>query len=294
MSVAARVRGELAKRAPRLEEAAVRANWRLRNRNRAFSPEELSPQLRGLVESLASEGVVTARFEDLFGDRALFDEAAAEAKRLYEAPRDDGEVEAGSKASYLTKLATREYSANDPFVKIALHSNVLGVANGYLRMRSHLRAMELWLTRPTAGAAVQTQLWHRDADDVMNVKLFVYFTNVTRPAGPLTYAPRTHPLGDRRELPEHDEHRRSTDEQMARIVPEPEWHVLEGEPGTIVLADTCGYHKQLKPESDERVKLVCHYVSGTPYVEPAIDIVGVDAAALTDDQYYAVFDRAPG
>jgi len=72
MSVAARVRGELAKRAPRLEEAAVRANWRLRNRNRAFSPEELSPQLRGLVESLASEGVVTARFEDLFGDRALF------------------------------------------------------------------------------------------------------------------------------------------------------------------------------------------------------------------------------
>ena len=45
-----------------------------------------------------------------------------------------------------------------------------------------------------------------------------------------------------------------------------------GEPGTIVLADTCGYHKQLKPESDERVKLVCHYVSGTPYVAPAIEI----------------------
>ena len=31
---------------------------------------------------------------------------------------------------------------------------------------------------------------------------------------------------------------------------------IGGEPGTIVLADTCGYHKQLKPESDERVKLV--------------------------------------
>ena len=61
-----------------------------------------------------------------------------------------------------------------------------------------------------------------------------------------------------------------------------------------MFADTCGYHKQLKPESEERVKLVCHYVSGTPYVAPAIEISGIDAAALTDDQFYAVFDRARG
>jgi Phytanoyl-CoA dioxygenase (PhyH) len=294
VSVAARVRTQLAKRAPRLEETAVRANWRLRNRSRSFSPDGLDPKLRGFVDALARDGVVTGRFDDLVGDRALFDEAAARAQRLYEAPRDEAAAESGSKATYLTKLATGKYSADDPFVRIALHPNVLAVANGYLRMRSHLRALELWLTKPTPGAAVQTQLWHRDADDVMNVKLFVYFTNVTRPAGPLTYAPRTHPLGDRRDVPEHDEHRRSTDEQMARIVPESEWRVLEGEPGTIVLADTCGYHKQLKPESDERVKLVCHYVSGTPYVAPAIEISGIDAGTLTDDQYYAVFDRARG
>ena len=31
-----------------------------------------------------------------------------------------------------------------------------------------------------------------------------------------------------------------------------------------MFADTCGYHKQLKPESDERLLLVSHYVSGTP------------------------------
>ena len=42
------------------------------------------------------------------------------------------------------------------------------------------------------------------------------------------------------------------------------------------------------------MKLVCHYVSGTPYVAPAIEISGIDASALTDDQYYAVFDRARG
>jgi len=294
MSVGAAVRQQLAKRAPRLEEAAVRANWRLKNRNRAFSPADVSdPKQRQLIDALHRDGVVVTSFDELIGDQALFDEAAAEARRLHEL-WEPQEAEAGSKATFLTKLATRQFRADDPFVRIALHPEVLNVANGYLKLRSTLRALDLWHTRPTPGAAVQTQLWHRDADDVMNVKLFLYFTDVRVPAGPLTYAPDTHPLGNRRELPEHDENRRSTDEQMARIVPENEWRILEGAPGTIVFADTCGYHKQLKPESDERVKLVAHYVSGTPYVAGVLELEGVDESSLTDDQYYAVFDRSRG
>jgi len=294
MSVGAAVRQQLAKHAPRLEEAAVRANWRLKNRNRAFSPDDVadSKQLE-LIDALHRDGVVVTSFDELIGDQALFAEAAAEARRLHEAWKPEEAAE-GSKATFLTKLATIHFPADDPFVQIALHPSVLNVANGYLKLRSTLRALDLWHTRPTPGAAVQTQLWHRDADDVMNVKLFLYFTDVRVPAGPLTYAPDTHPLGNRRELPEHDENRRSTDEQMARIVPENQWRILEGAPGTIVFADTCGYHKQLKPETDERVKLVAHYVSGTPYVAGVLELEGVDESSLTDDQYYAVFDRSRG
>jgi hypothetical protein len=291
MSVGTKVRSQLAKRAPRLEEAVVRANWRRHNRSRAFSPEQVTDTTqRRLVDELTREGVAVSTFEELIGDAALWETAAAKARELHTAWRPQ-EAEAGSKASFLTKLATLEFDADDPFVRIALHPAVLNVTNGYLKLRSTLRALELWHTRPTPGSAIQTQLWHRDADDVMNVKFYLYFTEVRVPAGPLTYAPRTHPLGGRRTVPEHDEHRRSTDEQMARVVPESEWRILEGPPGTVVFADTCGYHKQLKPESDERVKLVAHYVSGTPYVPPALELRGVDPSALSDDQYYAVFDR---
>src|SRR5438132_3316267 len=235
MSVASRVLAQLAKRAPRVEEAAVRSNWRRRNRARAFDPSGVTaPTQRALLEQLAANGFARGRFEELFGETALFDEAAAQAKRLYEqrADRLEGDAE-GSKGTYLAKLATKRYEANDPFVRIALHPSVLNVANGYLRLRSTLRALELWHTWPTTGEAIQTQLWHRDADDVMNVKLFCYFTDVTVAAGPLTYAPGTHPLGDRRTRPEHDEHMRSSDRQMAEIVPSQEWVVLEGPPGTI-------------------------------------------------------------
>jgi hypothetical protein len=293
MSVASRVLAQLAKRAPRVEEAAVRANWRRHNRSRSFDPAHVTDSAqRGLVDQLAQNGFARGRFDELFGETALFDEAAAQAQRLYK-QRGERCPAGNGKATYLAKLATRRYDAGDPFVRIALHPAVLAVANGYLRLRSTLRALELWHTWPTPGEAIQTQLWHRDADDVMNVKLFCYFTEVSRAAGPLTYAPGTHPLGHRRTRPERDENLRSTDNQMAEIVPPSEWVVLEGGPGTIVFADTCGYHKQLKPESKERLKLVAQYVSGSPYVGRELELDNLDASALTEDQHYAAFDRPP-
>lgn len=291
MTVASIIRSQLSRRAPRLEERVVRANWRLRNRSRSYSNGRLDPKRGGLVQRLRQDGVVISDFETLFGESTLFESAARSARELYEQPRPDRDAEAGTKATFLTKLATHSYAADDPFVRIALHPNALAVANGYLGLRSTLRALDLWLTQPIEGPAIQTQLWHRDGDDVMNAKLFVYFTDVTKPAGPLSYAPKTHPLGGRRELPERDEQARSTDEQLSEIVPEREWIVCEGKAGTIVFADTCGYHKQLKPESEERLLLVAHYVSGTPYVPSDLELRGVEADALTDDQYTAVFDR---
>jgi hypothetical protein len=286
------IRTTLARRAPRLEEAAVRANWRRRNRARSFSAKDVAdPAVRELAERLRRDGVLIADADSVFGDRSLFEAAAQRAKELYEAPRERGDAEAGSKATYLTKLATGKYDADDPFARLALHPNALAIANAYLSLRSTLRALDLWLTEPRSGPAIQTQLWHRDADDVMNVKMFVYFTDVKRGAGPLTYAPSTHPLGKRRQLPERDDQARSTDEQLSEIVPGRDWVLCEGAPGTVVFADTCGYHKQLKPESMDRVLLMAHYVSATPYVPRELELRGVDDAALTDDQYVAVFDR---
>jgi hypothetical protein len=267
-----------------------RAKWRLRNRQRAMSPTT-DPRLAPLVERLRADGIVLTDAETVLGDGKLFERAAAHARVLYGRPRERITADAGGKETFKTKLAAGSFEAGDPFVEIALHPNVLAVANGYLRLQSTLRALELWLTEPTPGPAIQTQLWHRDADDRLNIKLFLYFSDVTRAAGPFTYAPRTHPVGGRHALPEHDAEWRSTDEQLKRIVPENEWIVCEGRPETIVFADTCGYHKQLKPTSDERLILVAQYVSGTPYVPRALELRGVDAAALTDEQHVAVFDR---
>lgn len=291
MGVTATIRRELARRAPKLDDRLQETAWRRRNRDRTVDVDPPA-ELRSVVERLRTDGVVITDADTVFGDRTLYDEAAARAHELYERrPREAETAAAGSKATFLTKLIEGALDAGDPFVRLVLHPNALAVANSYLGISSTLRAVDLWLTHPTPGDAVQTQLWHRDADDVMNVKMFVYFTDVRREAGPLCYAPNTHPMGAHRRVPEQDEQGRSNDEQLEQVVPRSEWILCEGRPGTVVFADTCGYHKQLKPESDERLLLVSHYVSGTPFVPSTLELRDVDESSLTDDQYVAVFDR---
>ena len=275
----------------RLDDRLTQTRWRLRNRDRS-GPGAPPSELADVTERLRRDGVVITDFATVFGETALFDEAAAEVRRRYEArPKDDPAAGEGSKGTFLTKLGDASYDVSHVFTRIALHPRALAVANGYLKLRSTLRALDVWHTHPTEGPAIQTQLWHRDGDDVVNVKMFVYFTDVRRAAGPLCYARGTHPYGDRRELPERDAEARSNDEQLSAIAPESEWVVCEGEPGTVVFADTCGYHKQLKPEAGERMLLVAHYVSGRPYVPRAIELTGVDDSSLSDDQFVAVHDR---
>ena len=275
----------------RLDDRLTQTRWRLRNRDRS-GPSETPAELRDVVDRLRRDGVVITDFATVFGDTALFDEAAAEVQRRYEArPKEDPAASSGSKATFLTKLGDPSYDVDHVFAQIALHPRALAVANGYMNMRSTLRALDVWHTHPTEGPAIQTQLWHRDGDDVVNAKMFVYFTDVRRPTGPLLYARGTHPYGSYRDLPERDEQARSNDEQLREVAPESEWVLCEGSPGTVVFADTCGYHKQLKPESGERLLLVAHYVSGKPYVGRALELTSVDDAKLSDDQFVAVHDR---
>ena len=125
----------------------------------------------------------------------------------------------------------------------------------------------------------------------MNVKMFVYFTDVKPAAGPLSTRRariRSAAVASFRSTTSRDA---PTTRSSRRSSPESEWVLCEGPRATVVFADTCGYHKQLKPESGERLLAVSHYVSGTPLVPRSLELSGVDEGSLTDDQYVAVLDR---
>jgi hypothetical protein len=148
--------------------------------------------------------------------------------------------------------------------RFALHHRVLEIANAYLGMYTRLRYVNVWHTFASTAAARQSQLWHRDREDRYILKLFVYLSEVDETSGPFTYAPRTHAKGNVRKVPasfvEGGVHR-TRDEQMEEVVSADRWIKCEGPPGTIVFADTRGYHKGGLARENDRIIYTCMFTS---------------------------------
>jgi hypothetical protein len=86
-----------------------------------------------------------------------------------------------------------------------------------------------------------------------------------------------------------------TDEEMERLVSRDDWVVCTGSPGTVVITDTCGYHKGGKPVDGNRLLWTAQYTSGAPRAGRNFDLDDDDgaAAALPTDQRYALVEKVP-
>ena len=144
-------------------------------------------------------------------------------------------------------VGRRTLAEDDVFVRFALQRPIVAIANAYFGMYTHLRFVNVWHTFATDAPARDSQLWHRDRDDRLILKLFVYLSDVDDHAGPFTYATGTHAKGPTRgEPPSRAERpggpKRTADAEMAQVVPPEQWVRATGPAGTIVFADTRGYH----------------------------------------------------
>jgi hypothetical protein len=132
-----------------------------------------------------------------------------------------------------------------------------------------------WLNYPTSEPATLSQLWHHDPEDLKIIKVFIYLEDVGEGNGPFTYVPGTHPFGTH--VPKADTRRRKerlADEQLGEVFPPSMWRVCTGPAGTMILADTLGYHRGGKPATGTRLLVTFTYTSGTPLVEHAIRLKG--------------------
>lgn len=265
------------------------SQWRLKNMRRIMRHRQAplrSPAAGPLLQTLRREGIIVGSHTALLDDARVYEAASAHAHELWRHARASGPASGGAPSAYGRKdyklsLLQMPLTVEHPFVQLALQPRLLALANAYLGMRSMLRAVELWWDRPTESPAKETQLWHRDGDDVMNVKVFVYWSDVDLQAGPFCFIPGTHPKGPQHDLaPEHDPQGRTTDEQMARAVPLDDWRICTGPAGTVVVCDTCGYHKGLKPSHHDRLILMAQYTSETPRYPKVLRIAGDGLAGL--------------
>jgi hypothetical protein len=258
-----------------------RSAWKAKNLRRSigFKPQsELVDQ--ELLGELQENGIAVRDFDQVF---LLRPRDARGARGAGDPPGDRGRSEA---KDFLQKLMPTELDLSSPYIRLALEPRVVALANAYLGLRSYLRALDVWRNLPTDAPPKLSQLWHRDYDDFVNLKLFVYLSEVGPSSGPFVFAPGTQPGGPRK----IEEWHALSDEGMEEVIPRSDWLVCTGKPGTVVLADTCGYHKGGKPTEGDRLLWTAQFTSVAPNYTRDFVLSG-DQSGLTDEQRQAAFLR---
>jgi hypothetical protein len=220
------------------------------------------------------------------------------AAEMAEARRVAGEP--GAKKSFLFDLLEERPPADpeNPYVRFALQKPILQVVNGYFGFCARLHYYNVWHSFATDAPPQRSQLWHRDQEDYCVVKVFAYLWDVDEGSGPFTYAPGTHPKGPVRGEPEwfreagHG-NRRSTDESMARVVAHDRWVTAVGPAGTILFADTRGYHKGGYARTRDRLIYTCMFTSLAARSTREVRAVESRAPWLDREQAFALYAGGP-
>lgn len=258
---------------------------------------------RDILHSLDSNGIAITSVSELFGDTSQFEELDSEVSRILTSRKDEiddlrsmanDETTIGKKTFNLEILGSEvTFDANTIFARLALNNSLLNIADGYFRMTTKLRYYNVWQTFASDGAARESQLWHFDREDRFILKVFLYLSDVDDGAGPFTYAPGTHKKGRCRSIePAHfvaGGVRRTTDEQMRAVFPKDEWIKGTGKKGTLIFADTRGFHKGGESRTKDRLMYTCMYTSPASESKWLINYpTDLDLSSLTPKQIRAL------
>lgn len=226
-----------------------------------------------VLEDFKRDGIATVDFRDLFGEE-LWEAAKADIAPFVEetAARDFGDRPAGKSEVIIRRMGDRDektqYTIGDPWIRIAASDAMLDVVNGYTGTPSWLFYVDNWFTvpYPAADERVASQRWHRDPADEHIVKVFVYFSDVDEGAGPFEYLRSSAAGGRYGDLfAWRDGHRYVPTEDLEAAV-DPEDHlVLTGPAGTVVFADTAGFHRGGFAHTNPRI------LSVTTFLRPNVD-----------------------
>jgi hypothetical protein len=233
-----------------------------------FNRSILSNEATRIAQTLKTEGVAITSIQQLPTTALCFDELVATVGN-----RNECEIRslAQSQSTVEAKPFTLELLGSSPtfdlgsiYARFALQDTILQIANAYFGMYTCLRYYNVWHTFPTNGQASQSQLWHRDREDFKILKVFVYLSDVEEGAGPLTYARGSQRSRRFIREPEYFVEggtKRSYDWQMAAVIAGEQWLTATGPTGTIVFADTSGYHKGGLALDRDRLMYVCMFTS---------------------------------
>ena len=239
-----------------------------------FSSKSVDMEAARVVADLNRNGIAITTAEKLLGTNSCYEELSSAVEglegelanqlRMARASADDSDA-VGRKTFIAELLGARPIlDLTNVYARFALQKPILQIANTYFGMFTRLRYYNIWHTFATQAEARESQLWHRDREDYYILKMFVYLSDVDENAGPFTYAAGSHLKGKLRHEPAYfleGDVKRTIDSQMAEVVPPERWIKGVGSKGTIIFADTRGYHKGGLARERDRIMYTCMFTS---------------------------------
>ena len=228
-----------------------------------------------VLQDLNRDGIAVTSAEALLQSRPHYRELLEMSQRLEMEQSEEMAVARAACASdqatvqkpflYCMLGADPRIDTRSIFARFVLETPVAAIANAYFGMHCALSTYNIWRNFVTDKAPYQSQLWHRDPEDRYILKVFLCLSDVDDGAGPFTYAPGTHPKGAVRQTPAHvlkdGQTARSDDSQMNAVVPQRRWVKGTGPIGTMIFADTRGYHKGGLSRERERLLYIAEFLS---------------------------------
>jgi hypothetical protein len=135
------------------------------------------------------------------------------------------------------------------FVEFAAHPLILQITNAYFGMAAALHQSHVWRNPPNELAPMGSFLWHRDPEGPYLLKSFLYLNDVDDETTHFTFIRHSHAgehIGWRTKY-------RLSDDEMRALIPEDRWVNLVGPAGTLILADTNGFHRGTKGTRTRRM-----------------------------------------
>jgi len=151
------------------------------------------------------------------------------------------------------------------FVRLALEDQILDIINSYMEMNLKFRAFTLNIVMPVKEGEEgrDSQCWHRDPEDKVVCKMFLYLTDVDEESGPFIYFKESHHLGRYRNVfptaPPAGSYPSAKD--VERVAPKENIETCIGKAGTIIFCETTGIHKGGYATSKERLMFTAMYTS---------------------------------
>ena len=150
---------------------------------------------------------------------------------------------------------------NQPFVtvpeiiEVALDPLIVDITSAYLNCYSALGTCNLRKSFLNDLPDMTTQIFHVDPNSPRFLKCFIYLDDVTMEGGPFCYVKGSH----RSKFQGWDSKYRWTNEEILSFYGSESARFMVAKKGDLIIADTNGFHRGVKPTASERTMLTLDY-----------------------------------